>query len=137
MVSWMLRYEARSRARPAVAWSLLAEPARWHEWAPQLRGAWGLGDPVVRPGARGAARLVGVVPVPAVVTRVEPGRLWTWQVGPVALDHRVAPLLGGGCLVGVDIRAPAPLEAVLRVTYGPVVGVLVARLARVAERAEE
>jgi hypothetical protein len=109
-------------------------PARSSKRRTQLRGAWGLGEPEVRAGARGAARLLGVVPVPATVTRTVPGRLWTWRVGPVELDHRVEPRRGGGCVVGVDIRAPAPLEAVLRVSYGPVVALLVAHLARVAER---
>jgi hypothetical protein len=130
----MLSYESSSSADPAAAWSLLARPGRWREWAPQLRGAWGLGEPEVRAGARGAARLLGVVPVPATVTRTVPGRLWTWRVGPVELDHRVDPRAGDGCVVGVDLRSPAPLEAVLRVTYGPVVALLVAHLARVAER---
>ena len=131
----VLTYESSSRSDPATAWSLVARPGRWPEWAPHLRGAWGLGDPEVRAGARGAARLLGVVPVPATITRTVPGRLWTWRVGPVELDHRVEPRAGGGCVVGVDLRAPAPLEAVLRVTYGPVVSLLVAHLARVAERA--
>jgi hypothetical protein len=130
----MLRYEARSSADPVTAWSLMAEPGRWHEWAPQLRGAWGLGEPEVRRGARGAARLLGVVPVPAKVTAVADGHSWTWAVGPVEFDHRVDPdpAGGGGSLVGVDIRASPALEALLRVTYGPVVALLVKNLARVA-----
>jgi Polyketide cyclase / dehydrase and lipid transport len=129
----MLRYEARSNADPDVAWALVARPARWHEWAPHVRGAWGLGEPEVTLGARGAARLFGVVPVPAAVVAKTPGRAWTWRVGPVELDHRVEPR-AAGCLVGVDVRAPAPLEAALRVSYGPLVALLVRRLARVAER---
>jgi hypothetical protein len=129
----MLSYEAASAASTDTAWDLMARPSRWSEWAPQLRGAWSLGDPEVELGARGAARLVGVVPVPAVVVAKDPGRSWTWRVGPVELEHRVEPR-GTGCVVAVDLRAPAPLEALLRVTYGPVVAVLVRRLARVAER---
>jgi len=131
----VLTYEAASAAPPAVAWALLAEPARWHEWAPHLRGAWGLGAPEVQVGRRGAARLLGVVPVPAVVTAKEPGRSWTWRVGPVTLDHRVRACADGTSVVVVALRAPAPLEALLAVSYGPVVGLLVGRLARVAERA--
>jgi polyketide cyclase/dehydrase/lipid transport protein len=129
----MLSYEARSTADPDTAWALLARPARWHEWAPQLRGAWGLGDGEVAVGARVAARLLGVVPVPARIVAKTPGRSWTWRVGPVELDHRVEPR-DGGCVVAVDLCAPAPLEAALRVSYGPVVALLVRRLARVAER---
>lgn len=128
----MLRYEARTTADPETVWSLLAEPARWHEWSPHVRGAWGLGAPEVQRGARGAARLLGVVPVPAKVSAVAPGRSWTWSVGPMELDHRVDPDGVGGSVVGVDIRAAPGLEAVLRVTYGPVVQLLVRNLARVA-----
>jgi hypothetical protein len=130
----MLRYEALSTADPDEAWALIARPGRWHEWAPHLRGAWRLGDPEVRPGARGAARLLGAVPIPALVTArrdTGPERAWTWHVGPVAMDHRVAAR-PGGCVVGVDLRAPAALEALLRVSYGPVVRLLVGNLSRVA-----
>jgi len=131
----VLRYAARSTAAPAEAWSLLARPDRWHEWAPQLRGAWGLAGPdgEVRPGARGAARLLGAVPVPAVIVLVDPGRAWTWRVGPVTFDHLVEPRTGG-CTVATTIRAVAPLEAALSVTYGPVVALLMRNLARVAAR---
>ena len=128
----MLRYEARSDADPATAWALVAEPARWHEWSPHVRGAWGLGEPEVRRGARGAARLLGVVPIPAKVTAVADGRSWTWSVGLMELDHRVDPDGAGGSVVGVDIRAAPAVEALLRVTYGPVVALLVKNLARVA-----
>lgn len=125
----MLEYTARSSASSADAWALLARPGRWHEWAPHLRGAWGLGDPEVRVGARGAARLLGVVPVPAVVTDKLEGRSWTWRVGPVDMVHAVRPA-GGGCEVGVQMHAPAPVEALLARTYGPLCGVLVRRLAQ-------
>lgn len=129
----MLRYEARSAADPATAWSLVSEPARWHEWSPHVRGAWGLGEPEVQRGARGAAKLLGVVPIPARVTAVADGHSWTWAVGFMELDHRVDPAPEGpGSVVGVDIRAAPALEALLKVTYGPVVALLVKNLARVA-----
>ena len=70
----MLRYQAHSSAAPEIAWALIARPALWSRWAPQLRGAWGLGSPEVVVGARGAARLLGVVPVPArIVSAAFPG----------------------------------------------------------------
>ncbi len=133
----MLTYEAESDAPADAAWSLMARPDRWSEWAPHLRGAWRLGAPEVEPGARGAARLLGVVPVPATITGkgdAGPTRWWSWRVGPVELIHRVEPLAGGRSLVAVDMRAAAPVEAALRATYGPVVQVLVRNLARVAAR---
>ena len=129
----MLTYRARSAASPARAWSLIAEPSRWHEWAPHVRGAWGLGEPEVRAGARGAARILWALPVPATVTDKRPGESWTWRVGPVSMVHRVSRR-PNGCEVAVDIVAPAPLEPVLAFTYGPVVEVLVNRLARAAEQ---
>jgi hypothetical protein len=129
----MLRYEARTTATPEQVWPLLARPSRWSAWAPHLRRAWGLGGEEVRPGAFGAVRLLGVVPVPARITAKDPGRSWDWQVGPASFRHRVEPAPGGS-LVGVDISVPGPLEPLLRVAYGPLVALLVRNLARVAGR---
>ena len=127
----MVIYSARSAAPPEDAWALIARPGRWCEWAPHVRGAWGLGAPEVEEGARGAARLLGALPVPATVTAKRPGRSWTWRVGPVEMVHRVDPV-PGGCVVAVDLAAPAALEAALRWSYGPLIALLVRRLARVA-----
>lgn len=124
----MFTCEARSGADPADAWELLAAPGRWHEWAPHVRGAWGLGEPVVEEGRSGYARLLGVVPVPATITEVTDGRSWSWKVGPALMAHRVEPA-GDGCTVAVDIEAPEPLESALRAVYGPLVTRLLARLA--------
>lgn len=131
----MLTYEADSDASADAAWTLMARPELWSRWAPHLRGAWGLGEPEVEVGRAGAARLLGAIPVPARIVGKEPGRSWTWRVGPVDLVHRVRPRADGSCLVGVDLIAPAPLEAGLAVSYGPVVQLLVGRLARAAEEA--
>ena len=132
----MFTCEARSDAGPQEAWALLARPERWHEWAPHVRGAWGLGEPEVQEGRSGYARLFGVVPVPARITEVTAGRSWTWKVGPALMAHRVEPR-PGGCLVAVDIEAPAPLEAPLRAFYAPLVERLLDRLAaRATSRSE-
>lgn len=128
----MLSYEAESRAPAEQVWPLLARPGRWHEWAPHIRGASGLGDGEVEPGRKGAARLMGVVPVPVEITGKDEGRSWSWKVGPMTLVHRVRPRTDGTCIVGVDIHAPAPLEPALAATYGPVVDLLVHHLARTA-----
>ena len=130
----MRTYEAPCAAPARVAWPYLARPALWSQWAPHLRGAWGLGDPEVEEGARGAARVLGVVPVPARIVAKEPERSWTWRVGPTTLVHRVEPADDGGSTVAVDLQAPAPLEAALAATYGPVIAVLLRNLARVAAR---
>ena len=128
----MLTYSADTAAPPERAWALMARPALWSQWAPHLRGAWGLGDPEVEVGRLGAARLLGVVPVPARIVDKDQGRSWTWRVGPAVLVHRVSARSGGGAVVAVDIEAPRPVERVLATTYGPLVQVLVRRLARVA-----
>ena len=130
----MLTYEARSAAPARTVWRYMARPALWSSWAPHLRGAWGLGDPEVEPGSGGAARVRGDLPVPARILAKDPGRSWSWRVGPATLHHRVEPAGDGGSLVAVDIEAAAPVEAALAVTYGPLVALLVRNLARVAVR---
>jgi Polyketide cyclase / dehydrase and lipid transport len=129
----MLSYETDCDAPAERAWELLARPDRWSRWAPHLRGARGLGTPEVRPGARGAALLLGVVPVPARVVAKRPGRSWSWRVGGVLIDHRVEPR-PGGCTIAVDVDGPAPVEALMRLSYGPTMALLIRNLARVAER---
>jgi hypothetical protein len=49
----VLTYRATSGAPVESVWSLMARPERWREWAPHVRGAWGLGEPEVIAGRRG------------------------------------------------------------------------------------
>jgi uncharacterized protein YndB with AHSA1/START domain len=126
-------YSAIARAPAERVWPLLAEPDLWPQWAPHLRGAWALGDPEVRRGARGAARLLGLVPVPAAIVAKEAGRMWAWRVGPVVMVHRVTPRAGGSCIV-IELRAPEPLETAVAATYGRLIELLLRNLARRAER---
>ena len=128
----MLRYERRTRAPADVVWALVARPGNWSRWAPHVRGADGLGAPEVKLGAHGSARLLGVIPVPARITAKRRGSLWSWQVGPLTIRHRVSTV-AGGTLVAIELDAPAALEPVLRLTYGPVVALLLRNLTRVAE----
>jgi hypothetical protein len=128
----MKAYTARSPAPPDAVWALLAQPARWSEWAPHVRGAWSLGAPEVRDGARGAMRLLGVLPVPAAIVSKRTGREWTWRVpAGVRIVHRVEPY-GPGSLISIELEAPGPLEPALAVAYGPLMQLLVRRLARVS-----
>lgn len=115
----MLRYETATSAPPSVVWPLLARPDRWREWAWHVRGAWGLGAPEVRAGARGAVRLFGAVPVPVRITEVDAGRSWAWKAGPLVFRHRVDPVASGGSVVGIDVLGPRALLPVVRRTYGP------------------
>jgi len=126
-----LTYRAECAAPAERAWVLVACPRRWHEWAPHVRGAHGLGSPEIELGARGAVLLLGALPVPVRITGKRPGRSWSWQVGQVEIEHRVEAR-AGGCSVIVELRAPAAMALPLRVTYGPLVAVLVRNLARVA-----
>ena len=130
----MRTWTATSTAPPAAAWRLLSRPASWSEWAPHVRGAWGLGSPEVRAGAVGAARLLGAVPIPARIVAKRPGRSWTWRVGLGLVDmvHRVEPAAAGGCVVAIDLTAPAPVERTLAAAYGPVIQATLDRLARKA-----
>lgn len=57
-------FSADSAAQATETWSLVSEPARWPEWAPHIRGAWGLGSPEVQRGRRGAARVLWLLPIP-------------------------------------------------------------------------
>lgn len=82
-------------ASPAAVWSLLAEPARWHEWSPYVRGAEGLGSPEIEAGGVGKVVLVGGVRLDAEILAVVPGRSWTWQVGGLRVRHEVEPIAGG------------------------------------------
>jgi uncharacterized protein YndB with AHSA1/START domain len=83
-------------AAPAAAvWSLLAEPARWREWSPYVRGAEGLGEPEVEAGAAGKVVLLGGVKIDAEILDVVPGRSWTWQVGGLRVTHDVEPTPSG------------------------------------------
>ncbi len=128
----MLSYSARSEASPEAAWKLISQPALWHRWAPHLRGAWGLGSPEVGESRIGAALIGGLIPAPVLVRAKQPGRSWSWQSGLVGVEHAVAPT-EAGCRVTISLTAPWPLETLLSVSYGPLVGLLVKRLARVAE----
>ncbi|HYF26568.1 MAG TPA: SRPBCC family protein [Baekduia sp.] len=131
----MSRHAAHTAAPPDVVWRLLARPEHWPDWSPHVRGAWGLAGPDgwVREGARGAARLLGVVPVPARITAVEEGRSWTWRVGVVDMEHRVERDPGGGCTVAVTLSAPGAVQAVVAAAYAPVVALMMRNLARVGD----
>lgn len=78
-----------TEAPAAEVWSLLAEPARWREWSPYVRGAEGLGEPEVEAGATGKVLLPGGLRLDAEILEVVPGRSWTWQVGGLRVRHEV------------------------------------------------
>jgi hypothetical protein len=132
----MRRWTERAGAPPEAVWPLLARPSEWHRWAPHVRGAWGLGQPEVEAEKVGLVRLGGVVPVPARITAVDPGRSWTWFVPPLFLRHEVVAAAGGS-EVAIELSAPGPLEAAAAQTYGRAFPALLRRLAREAERSTQ
>jgi hypothetical protein len=129
----VLRLQERSRATPEQAWPLLAEPARWSAWAPHIRGAVGLGTPEVQAGRLGVVIVAFIAPVPVRVADKVDGRSWDWLTGPVRIRHQVEPD-PEGCLLSIAVWAPAPLESVIGVTYGPLMRWVLRRLAVVAAR---
>jgi hypothetical protein len=131
----MRTFAVDTTADPERAWRLLARPGDWPRWSPHVRGAWSLGAPEVREGAVGAARLLGVIPVPARVVRKRAGRSWTWRVGLglVEMVHRVEPRADGGAVVAIDVIAAGPVERAFALAYGPVIELSLRRLARQAE----
>jgi hypothetical protein len=54
----------------------------------------------------------------------------------MTLVHRVEPR-AGGCTVAIDLLAPGLLEDALAATYGPVIGVMLNRLASQAATRSE
>jgi hypothetical protein len=78
-----------TEASATEVWSLLAEPARWHEWSPYVAGGEGLGEPEVEAGAIGAVVLRGGVRIGAEILEVVPGWSWTWRVKGLLVRHQV------------------------------------------------
>lgn len=82
-------------------------------------------------GRRGLVMLGGAAPIPVWITAKSAGRSWDWRVGPIDMSHQVTPRANGS-EVRIEITAPRAIEAWLRLTYGPVVHLLLRNLARVA-----
>jgi uncharacterized protein YndB with AHSA1/START domain len=130
----VIAYATEVAAAPDHVWPLLAQPARWPAWAPHLRGARGLGDPEVEAGRRGTVTLAPGIPIPVRILSLTPGEAWTWQAGPMRLTHALRPIDDARSEVRIELRAPLLLEAALGATYGPVIRLMLANLARVGAR---
>jgi hypothetical protein len=106
---------AELRARPEVAWALLADTSRWPEWGPSVTGVRAPRRHV-EPGLRGSVRTLAGVWLSFEITEVVPGRAWRWRVaGIAATGHRVEPVDGGRCRVVFEVPAwAAPYALVCR-----------------------
>lgn len=118
----------------AAVWSLLAEPARWHEWSPYVRGAEGLGAPEVEAGAKGKVVLLGGARLDAEIIEVTPGRSWTWQVGGLRVRHEVEATAKGARLRMLP-EGSGPLWGPAALLYRLPTALIERNVARAARRA--
>jgi hypothetical protein len=119
------RIEATGPATTRDMWEAYADPARWHEWAPQIRAVRPLER--IQTGLRGEVEGLLGVRVRFEVTEVdEPTGRWTWrvEVGPARLTiaHEVAD-----GRTAAEIDGPAPIV----LAYSPVARLALSRLVHV------
>ncbi len=122
-----------TEAPPAAVWSLLAEPARWHEWSRYVRGTEGLGEPEVGAGAVGKVVLLGGVRLDAEILEVVPGRSWTWQLGGLRVRHEVEPI-PSGTRFSVTPDGDGPLWGPASLLYRLPTALIERNVARIAKR---
>jgi Polyketide cyclase / dehydrase and lipid transport len=122
-----------TEASPTEVWSLLAEPARWHEWSPYVAGAEGLGEPEVEAGAVGAVVLRGGGRIGAEILAVVPGRSWTWQVKGLRIRHEIDPTPRGTRLT-MTTEGDGPFWTPLAFAYRLPTALITRNVARVARR---
>lgn len=99
-----------------VVWERYADPTRWADWAPHVRGVEVdvHGEDVrLQPGLSGRVRGPMGLRVPFVVTAVdEERRTWSWTVRAplvtVHLDHTLAEV-SDGTVAGLVLRGPWPV----------------------------
>jgi hypothetical protein len=110
---------ASGAARPDEAWDRYLRPARWPDWAPQIRRVQTDAE-VIAPGVTG--RVVGPAgaSIGFVVDEVDPRRRsWAWTVHrwPVTmrLRHGVEAK-GAGSRTWVSVEGPLPLV----LAYAPI-----------------
>lgn len=120
-----------TEAPPEAVWSLLAEPARWHEWSPYVAGGEGLGEPEVEAGAVGSVVLRGGVRIGAEILEVLAGRSWTWQVKGLRIRHEVHPAPSGSRLSMIP-EGTGPLWSPVALAYRLPTALIARNLARVA-----
>jgi uncharacterized protein YndB with AHSA1/START domain len=120
-------------ASAAEVWSLVAEPARWHEWSPYVAGAEALGTPEVQEGAKGSVVIRGGVRIGAEILEVVPGVSWTWRVRGLRIRHEVEST-PGGCRLTMTPSGSGPLWTPLAFTYRVPTALIARNIARVASR---
>ncbi len=122
-----------TEASAAEVWSLIARPARWHEWSPYVAGAEGLGTPEVEAGATGSVVLRGGLQIEAEILEVVPGVSWTWQVKGLRVLHEVEAT-PTGCHLSMTPSGSGPLWAPFAAVYRLPTALIVRNITRVARR---
>ncbi|MGB3827672.1 MAG: hypothetical protein WA962_02765 [Ornithinimicrobium sp.] len=129
-----LTLRASGPVDPSRAWQRYAEPARWADWAPHLRG---VDYPLPRLRANTAGQVCGPwgLRVPFTVERCdEASRTWSWTVHlrvreadvvTVALAHGVVAD-EGGCATWLRLRGRWPVI----LGYAPIAQLALRRLVR-------
>lgn len=118
---------AEGPAEMSGVWRDYTHPARWPDWAPQIRRVATDAD-VVAPGVTGTVHGPLLLRVPFRILAVDHAQhRWTWRVGvgPVAvvLDHGV-DAVGTGCRAWARVHAPSLLVA----PYSPLARIALRRL---------
>jgi uncharacterized protein YndB with AHSA1/START domain len=122
-----------TEAPAAAVWSLLAEPARWHEWSPYVAGAEGLGEPEVEAGAVGTVVLRGGLRIGVEILEVVPGHSWTWRVRGLRIRHEVVATPSGSRLAMVP-EGSGPVWGPAAFAYRLPTALIARNVARVAGR---
>ncbi|MQA36266.1 SRPBCC family protein [Modestobacter roseus] len=127
-----LTLHATGPVDPAEVWDRYLHPARWSEWAPQIKKVDPSG-PRITPGLSGRVYDPLRTSVGFVVDEVsEADRRWAWQVtvGPTRLGllHWVSPAPDGGTTAGLRITGFAPLV----VGYAPLALLALKRLVTIS-----
>ncbi len=118
--------EASGPTPPEEVWERYSSPARWPEWAPQIRRA-ALTSPL-QTGEHGTVHGPWPTWVPVWIRSVDPERRhWSWRVGlgllGLVMDHGVEAT-DDGSRAWVRIHAPGVLVA----PYAPLAKLALRRL---------
>lgn len=108
----------------STVWDVFTDAERWPEWTASVTSLVALDGPAIEVGSRFEIVQPKMPKLVWVVSAVEPGRSWTWEVrspgGHTLASHELTDLGGGRTLVAQRIDQRGPI--------GTLVGVLMKRL---------
>lgn len=113
-------------AHPTTVWDVFTDAERWPDWTASVTSLTALDGPGIEIGKRFEIKQPRMPTLVWVVSAVEPGRSWTWEVrspgGHTLASHELFDLVGGRTLVRQRIDQRGPV--------GVLVGVLMRKLTR-------